>query len=138
MRAVDRSLSAGPPFAVRMASRSRAYCTAWRTLTSSNGARPVCICTMSWQLLDSASRRAFTSGLVSILGVLSGRSLPQGTAEASAPVLAMSRSSIWFCLSPIVTTILSGYVLRTLSVFGSQCGLRTSTICLSRAYVSIL
>lgn len=73
------------------------------------------------------------SGLVRTLGVDSGRSLSQGTAEASGPVAAMSRSSIWLALRPMVTTILSGYALRTRSVFGSQWVLRTRTSCLSRA-----
>lgn len=138
MRAVAGSLRAGPPEAVRTASRSRAYCTARRTLTSSKGARPVCIWSISVQLVDSARSRALTSGLVSTLGVDSGRSLSQETAEASAPAAVMRRSSIWLALRPMVTTIRSGYALRTVSVEAFQWVLRTRTSCLSRAYDSIL
>ena len=93
---------------------------------------------MSVQLVDSARRRERTDAFVRTLGALSGRSAPQETAEASAPWLAMRRSSIWVALSPIVTTMRSGYALRTWSVAGSQWVLRTRVSCLFRWYDSTL
>lgn len=99
----------------------------------SKGAREVFSASMSVQPVRSAESRCRIAGFGSTLATLEGWRSDHSTAEASAPALSMIRSSIWPPLSPWITTMRSGYALRTGSVAASQWGLRTSTSFLPRA-----